>query len=138
VITLDTSVVVPALIGWHEHHEIARPQLDRDAWVAPQTILESYAVMTRLPQPRRLTARTASELLGSWFHRRTLVVRRWNQMAAVDTLAAAGVTGGAAYDGLIALFAKAAGATVVSLDRRAAATYRALEVDYELLGSATP
>jgi predicted nucleic acid-binding protein len=133
VIALDTSVVVPALVAWHEHHSVARPQLDRDPWVAPQTLLESYAVLTRLPLPRRLTPTVAAELLRDWFARRTLVTRRWSHAAGVAELAAAGISGGAAYDGLIALMAKAAGATLTSLDRRAVATYRAVGVEYELL-----
>jgi predicted nucleic acid-binding protein len=49
------------------------------------------------------------------------------------TLAALGVTGGPAYDGLIALTALAHQAHLVSIDRRAELTYLRCGVDFELL-----
>jgi hypothetical protein len=52
---------------------------------------------------------------------------------AIATLASAGVTGGAAHDGLIALCAQAAGTTLISQDVRAARAYRTLGLDFELL-----
>jgi toxin FitB len=52
--------------------------------------------------------------------------------------AAAGVAGGAVYDGLIASAAKEAGLLLVSCDARAAATYRALGVEFELLAAGPP
>ena len=49
------------------------------------------------------------------------------------TLCELGVSGSAAYDGLIALTALAHAARLVSLDRRAESTYRRCGVDFELL-----
>jgi hypothetical protein len=43
------------------------------------------------------------------------------------------VIGGAVYDLVVALSAARAGAVLLSLDRRAATTYGAAGVDYELL-----
>jgi predicted nucleic acid-binding protein len=43
------------------------------------------------------------------------------------------LTGGAAYDALIAATALRAGASLVSLDRRALATYQTVGVGFELL-----
>ncbi|MEZ4595671.1 MAG: hypothetical protein R3C32_01885 [Chloroflexota bacterium] len=51
----------------------------------------------------------------------------------VATLADRGVTGGAAYDGAIALAVKAAGRTLLTLDRRAQATYERLGVGWHAL-----
>lgn len=51
----------------------------------------------------------------------------------ITTLMAADVVGGAAYDGLIALVARSHGATLLSLDRRAAATYGRLGVAFAIL-----
>lgn len=51
----------------------------------------------------------------------------------VEQAVAAGLTGGAIYDALIGATANHAGATLLSRDRRAAATYEALGVEYELV-----
>jgi toxin FitB len=45
------------------------------------------------------------------------------QASAPERLGGLGLAGGAVYDGLIALTARAAGAELISLDRRAVATY---------------
>jgi predicted nucleic acid-binding protein len=50
------------------------------------------------------------------------------QRALLRTLADAGRIGGAVHDALVALTAKAAGATLVSADRRALATYELVGV----------
>lgn len=44
-----------------------------------------------------------------------------------------GIVGGAVYDAVVAVTAREAGATLVSLDRRAARTYDAVAVEYRLL-----
>ncbi len=44
-----------------------------------------------------------------------------------------GIEGGAVYDGLVALTAADAGATLISLDRRAATTYERCGVDVRLV-----
>jgi predicted nucleic acid-binding protein len=54
-------------------------------------------------------------------------------VAAFAQAAAAGLAGGAIYDALIAATASRAGATLLSRDRRAAATYEMLGADYELV-----
>lgn len=53
--------------------------------------------------------------------------------AAVTTLSQAGIAGGAIYDGLVGLAAKAAGVPLLSCDRRAIGTYAALGVDVRLI-----
>lgn len=57
---------------------------------------------------------------------------RWHSghVAARD-----GIAGGAAYNLLIGLTARTADATLLTLDRRAAPTYRAAEVTYQFLTS---
>ena len=49
------------------------------------------------------------------------------------TLTAAGVFGGATYDGLVGLQAIAHGETLLTLDLRAEATYRRLGVAFEVI-----
>jgi toxin FitB len=130
----DTSVVVAALLAGHSGHAAADAALPLTTATIPQVALEAYAVLTRLPIPNRIDGPTALSLL----HER--LPRRWSNaggelgIEALDDLARAGVTGGAAYDGLIALCARAAGLELISRDKRAARTYRSLGVSFELLG----
>ena len=51
----------------------------------------------------------------------------------VDRLSGLGITGGAAYDALIATIAAKAGATLLTCDRRAIRTYRHCGADVRLL-----
>lgn len=51
----------------------------------------------------------------------------------LDAAAAEPIVGGAVYDGLVAATAREAHATLLTLDRRAVATYRQLDVDYRLV-----
>jgi predicted nucleic acid-binding protein len=51
----------------------------------------------------------------------------------VAALARLGIAGGAVYDALIATTSRAARATLLTRDRRAAATYGALDAPYELV-----
>ena len=53
---------------------------------------------------------------------------------ALGRLEELGVSGGATYDGLIAMTAAAEGATLVTLDKRALATYARVGVDVEFVG----
>lgn len=53
--------------------------------------------------------------------------------AMLETLAGAGVLGGASYDGIVGLEADAHGRTLVTLDRRAETTYQRLGVACRLL-----
>lgn len=46
---------------------------------------------------------------------------------------ASGIVGGAVYDALIGVTAREAGAMLVSLDRRAARTYDAVDVEHQFL-----
>jgi len=48
-------------------------------------------------------------------------------------LAPLGIAGGAVYDALVAATAAEHGITLATRDRRAAETYRALDIDFELI-----
>lgn len=123
---VDTSVVVPGLLSWHEHHERCRPFL-REARISAHVLVESYSVLTRLPSPHRLAGAVAADLLGEWFSAtEVLTVPDELQRTLVQEAVAAGVEGGAVYDGLIALTCKAADQPLVTRDQRAAGTYEAL------------
>jgi predicted nucleic acid-binding protein len=95
--------------------------------------LETYAVLTRLPAPAGVTARIAAELVEANFGDRILTLRDGDLAALLYELAAADIVGGAAYDALIGVTARAHGARLVTADRRAATTYQRLGVDLEIV-----
>lgn len=129
---LDTSVAVPALVSWHEHHEQAR-LLARGALVPAHALAETYSVLTRLPAPHRIDASTAAALLRGWFPPSAVLVGPASmQRRLVDVLSDAGVEGGATYDGLVGLTAMHHREVLVTRDARAARTYRALGVEFQL------
>ena len=96
--------------------------------------LEAYAVLTRLPMPHRAHPQIVADYLGETFAKAPLALGSTEIMTLVGDLNRFGISGGASYDGLVALTAKAHGATLISLDTRAAATYARCEVGYVLLG----
>jgi predicted nucleic acid-binding protein len=134
VIAADTSVVVSAALPWHENHTRSRSALDRarPRLLGPVAI-ETYSVLTRLPPPLRVPARLAEDYLAQSFEEPMLVLSPIGYRGLVDTAAAEGIVGGAIYDGLVAATAREAGATLLTRDRRAAAVYQLLGVDYRLI-----
>jgi len=133
VIALDTSVVVASFGAWHEDHRLALGVLAERPRLGAHTALESYSVLTRLPEPFRADATTVVTFLRHTFTGPRLVLDREAQEGLPDRLAACGVEGGAVYDGLIALTATASGAELVTLDTRALGTYARCGANARLL-----
>lgn len=130
---IDTSVAVAAVTRWHEAHEVSR-RAAADAHIPAHALVESYAVLTRLPPPHRLSPDVASQLLLGWFPAsRVLAARGGLQTELVRRLAGEGIAGGATYDGLVALTAAQHGEPLVTRDERAVRTYEALGIEYRLL-----
>ncbi len=131
-LALDTSVAVPALLSGHPEHERCRGRiLGPRAALSGHSALETYAVLTRLPLPDRLTPVEAGSLLDRAFEQPLELGMALAD--AVRTLAAAGIAGGATYDGLVALAARAHGTLLLTRDMRAKPVYDALGVDYEVV-----
>ena len=90
-------------------------------------------MLTRLPPPHRVAAEPVLDFLGSRFPDPYLQLDPEQFRRFFGELHSSGIAGGAAYDALIAATAAAAGAELVSCDRRAAETYRRLGVAVDLL-----
>lgn len=129
----DTSIVLPALLSDHEAHQAAAEALSACTTTIAHVALEAYSVLTRLPPPRRAEAITAAAVLQARLPRAFIALDAKAYAAALGQLASAGVSGGSAYDGLIALTALEHDVDLVSRDIRAARTYRALGVRFRLL-----
>ena len=94
--------------------------------------VELLSVLTRLPSPQRLPPATALRLqVRNFPHSRFLSAARIGDL--LSEFAAAGLAGGAVYDGLVGAAAREHHLRLISCDRRAEPTYRALGVDCEVL-----
>ncbi len=130
---VDTSAAVPLLVASHDHHDEVSTRLgSRRVQIVGHAAFETFSVLTRLPGDARLTADDAHVLIRDNFGDPLHPVRDTATM--LSDLVRAGVTGGAVYDGLVALSASDhVGATLYSRDLRAAATYARIGVRFELL-----
>jgi predicted nucleic acid-binding protein len=133
VIAVDTSVVVAGFASWHDGHRSAAAVLERKPRIPAHALVESFSVLTRLPSPHRSPADIVEAFLKDAFRGVPLAL----PPAAVHSLLRAAVeariSGGAIYDALIGETSRHAGVTLVTRDTRAAKTYEALGVRFDLL-----
>jgi predicted nucleic acid-binding protein len=129
----DTSIVIAALLADHPAHEASAQALATCEIAIAHVTVEAYSVLTRLPAPHRADATTAAQALEQRLPRAHVTLRASHHAGAPRRLAASGISGGATYDGLIALTAIEHDLQLVSRDRRAARTYRALGARFRLL-----
>jgi predicted nucleic acid-binding protein len=129
----DTSIAVAALLSDHPSHEAASEALVACEATIAHVAAETYSVLTRLPPPHRAEATTAAEALAKRLPSVHVTLDANDHANAPQRLAAAGIGGGATYDGLIALTAIEHDLELISRDRRAARTYRALGARFQLI-----
>ena len=123
MIAADTSLVVAAFASWHESHESARHALDEGARLIEHCALETYSVLTRLPPPHRTSGALVRDFVAARFTEPFLRLSEKAYRDFILGLAERGITGGAAYDALVAATAAAHGAELVTCDRRALPVY---------------
>ena len=131
--TPDTSVLIAAFSRWHESYLQARDALEGATAVGAHAALECMSVLTRLPVPQRTPPQLVVSFLNAHFSGPKLVLGSDGYEALLQLSIEHSITGGAVYDALIALTAKGAGMTLLTLDQRAVATYQATGVDFELI-----
>lgn len=131
---VDSSVVVRATTCQDPKE---RERLQNVIAISPvalaHVLAESYATLTRLPSPFRLTPKQCSAFLTSAFRTEPLTVSSRGYLRVLELLADHDVSGGAVYDCLIAETAREHKATLVSLDKRAIANYALVGAVHELL-----
>ena len=130
---LDTSVVIAAFAPWHEAHAEARRAVTPDAVVPAHVVTETYAVLTRMPEPFRMDASTVAAYLNRQWGGRVIAPDAALYESLTTAAARARVMGGGTYDALVGLTAHSFGHELLSLDLRAERTYRALGIDCRLL-----
>lgn len=133
MIACDTSVLVAAFGRWHDSHRAAIAAVRRADTVIDHVAVETFSVLTRLPAPRRVPADLVTAFLEHHFPASTPRLPSPGSGEVLARARSSGVSGGAVYDLVVGMAAAARKATVLSLDRRAALTYEAAQVRFELL-----
>ncbi len=133
MIAPDTSVLIAGFATWHEGHESAVRALNRGVRLIAHTAVETYSVLTRLPPPHRVAPVAIHAYLTDVTSSDYLTLDARSHRGLLDDLTEHDVTGGATYDALVGLTAKAAGATLLTRDLRAVRIYERLRVEFELV-----
>lgn len=114
---LDSSCMVAAVCSWHEHHRAATNEIERRLErgerlaIAAHALIETYAVLTRLPAPHRLAPADAWALVKANFvvHASVVALTGAAHTALIGRLASLGIGGGRTYDAVIGECAVQAG-----------------------------
>lgn len=93
MIALDTSVLVASFSTWHEAHDAALRATREDAWLPAHVLLESYSILTRMPEPYRAAPDVVAEYLRKQWGERILVPATGLLQQAPQILASHGVPG---------------------------------------------
>src|SRR3984957_6481255 len=126
---IDTSVAVALAAAGHEHHHATRKAIgDRSCGLSGHAAFETFSGLTRPPPPNRPPPRAVARLLAHNFPgSRFLSAQGAERLHA--RLSSLGIAGGAVYAALVAARAAEHGIPLATRDRRAAETYRALDID---------
>jgi predicted nucleic acid-binding protein len=122
LIAADSSVLVPAIVTAHEFHEACFESASLIDAAIGHALVETYAVLTRLPQPYTVPAVQASTALRS-YSAHVLVIPGDELADTIDRFVIARVSGGSSYDALIAATATHHDASLLTRDERAAEIY---------------
>ncbi len=117
----NTSCIIAAVCAWHERHKEAAREIERRLAagerlvVAAPALVESYAVLTRLPAPHRVAAVDARDLLEANFLKRSLLVAlsAGEYRSLIRRAPENSVTGGQTYDAIIAACGRKARVTAL-------------------------
>lgn len=130
---VDTSAAVALVLADHDAHDQTAEHLSgRVLGLAGHAWFETVSVLTRLPPPaRRRPVRVAQLLAHNFPESRFLDAGDQRRLAI--RIAELQIGGGAIYDALVAAVAERHALPLVTRDRRAVPTYRAFDVELELI-----
>lgn len=102
----DTSVLVPAFLSEHTHHEASLAAFlragKREACCAGHSLAEVYSTLTGMPGRHRSSPEEAFLFLGNIAERFTLITLDAEEYwSTISDSANAGLIGGAIYDALL-------------------------------------
>jgi predicted nucleic acid-binding protein len=133
VVLLDTSAAVALVVEDHEAHVATRNAIrSRRLGLAGHAWFETYSVLTRLPAGLRRSPADIFRLLERNFPEPGFL----GETEAANLgreLSGLRISGGAVYDALVAAAARQHHRRLITGDTRAIATYKALDVEFELI-----
>jgi predicted nucleic acid-binding protein len=132
-VTPDSSVVIAAFASWNVHHDAALEALGDARDLIAHAELESYAVLTRLPEPSRAQPGLVAQYLREDYPGKRLSLPDAERRALIDRMAGLSIAGGTVYDALVATTAEHHGYRLLSCDHRAESVYERLGVEVEYL-----
>lgn len=131
---VDTSVAVALVTESHEHHRAVVEAIGSlRLGLAGHAAFETFSVLTRLPTPSRRSPEVVWRVLENNFPE-TRHLSAAGAEGLLSTLAGMEIAGGAVYDALVAATAVEHKIRLVTRDRRALETYRAVGVEIQLIG----
>jgi predicted nucleic acid-binding protein len=135
VIAPDSSVAIAAAASWHVAHDLAVGALARDdVSLIAHVAFETTAALSRMPEGHRIAPAVVVEWLERRFRGEWLTLPPAAGSHALRSAVEHGIRGGALCDALVAATAVDHDHTLVSADRRAAPTYRALGASVAFIG----
>lgn len=126
---VDTSVAIPMFASWHEDHDAVRSLLSEPLAIPAHVVLETYAVLTRLPEPHRMPGAAVATWLDLQFTEVLDPPSGEAHRRLVTRLGDESMTGGRTYDALVAATCIAHDRPLVSADDRARRTYDELGLE---------
>lgn len=126
-------MVIAGLAAWHDQHEDAASALESVDVLPAHVLIEAYSVLTRLPSGLAVAPTVVADTLTRRFGDPPLRLNSSERNSLLRTFADAGVFGGATYDGLVGLEAKAHDRGLLTLDGRAQSTYQRLGVMFSVV-----
>lgn len=130
---VDTSVAVSLVMEDHSHHGAVVEAIGSlRLGLAGHAAFETFSVLSRLPPPARRPPAIVWQLLSNNFPETRHLSSAGSETLLVS-LVHTQIAGGAVYDALVAAAAVEHELLLVTRDRRALDTYRAVGANVELL-----
>jgi predicted nucleic acid-binding protein len=136
VIVPDSSVLVAGFVVEHRFHraaEAAVAEVRAEGRLVAHTMAETYAVLSAPGGVYRVGPDSVAAYLDKFLEGAPIQPRPAAYREALELLVDNGRGGASIYDALIALAARDASATLISLDRRARPTYELCGVSARFL-----
>jgi predicted nucleic acid-binding protein len=127
--TPDSSAIVAGFASWHGRHAAALQVLRGIQDLVAHAELETYSVLTRIPEPFQIAPHNMADYLRRRYPGKRLSLPDGDRRDLIDTLAGLSISGGAVYDALVAATAARHGYRLLSCDRRAESVYTKLGVE---------
>ncbi len=131
--TPDSSVVIAGFASWHARHHAALKVLRGIGDLVAHAEVESYSVVTRLPEPFQIAPDDMAGYLRKRYPGRRMALPESERRDLVARLAGLSIAGGAVYDAMVAATAAHYGYRLLSCDLRAKVTYERLGVEVTYL-----